>query len=105
MHVIYLGNIFSDKSLHERQASVILSRLYLLNSLIKDVPGTLKINHRLYSLCRVITSALNCHTLRRDTLMLPDQQERLLSHLSTRIPRWRHSFFRWICQRLPHKKQ
>jgi len=103
MHVIYLAGIFSDKSLHERRASVILSRLYLLNFRIKDVPGTLKINHRLYSLCRVITSALNCRTLRRDTL--PDQQERLLSHLSTRIPRWRHSFFRWICQRLPHKKQ
>lgn len=54
----------------------------------------LKINCRLYSLCQVITSALNCRMLHRDTLMLPDRQERLPFHLSTRrILRWRQSFF------------
>lgn len=85
--------MFSDKSLHETSISNFIA-FVLVEFPIGDVPRILKINRRLYSLCRVITSALNCRTLRSDTLMLPGRQERLLSHLSTRhVPRWRQSFF------------
>lgn len=85
--------MFSDKSLFETNISNFIS-FVLVEFPIGDVLGILKINRRLYSLCRVITSVLNCRTLCCDTLMLPGQQKRLLSHLSIRrIPCWRQSFF------------